>query len=193
MEKRTRARPDCGGASADFLEARPPARHLDCRQHVAFALGRDRQRPPGVQKVEEAIFQRAPFVLVKLGMAELRLVEKRQTVGISTSGLWKTLPAKSICVLPLAIVILSAPRPDRPRSSRNAPRKRCRIFSCRWCRNSSAPADPVCRSRISKSLSRHRRRRVPRTDRNRIQRQQFQAALDTSTWRASPNAFSRTS
>src|SRR5258708_19820349 len=74
---RTGARPDCGGGSADFREARPPARHVDRRQHVAFALGRDRQRPPGVQKVEEAIFQRAPFVSVKLGMAEVGLVEHR--------------------------------------------------------------------------------------------------------------------
>jgi hypothetical protein len=39
------------GASADFLEARPPARHLDRRQHVAFAFGRDRQRLPGAQKI----------------------------------------------------------------------------------------------------------------------------------------------
>jgi hypothetical protein len=53
-------------------------RHFDWRQHVAFVLGRDRQRPPGVQKIENAIFQRTPFILVKLGMAEVRLVEKRQ-------------------------------------------------------------------------------------------------------------------
>lgn len=67
-----------GGALADFLETRPPARHVDRRQHVAFALGRDRQRLPGVQKIEEAIFQRSPFIPVKLGMTEVRLVEKRQ-------------------------------------------------------------------------------------------------------------------
>src|SRR5262249_43845181 len=30
------------GASADFLPARPPARRVDRRQHVAFALSRDR-------------------------------------------------------------------------------------------------------------------------------------------------------
>jgi hypothetical protein len=77
-EKRTGARPDRAGVSADFLPARPPARRVDRRQHVAFALGRDRQRLPGVKKIEEAIFQRAPFILVKLGMTELRLVEKRQ-------------------------------------------------------------------------------------------------------------------
>src|SRR5262245_28324955 len=77
-EKRTGARPDRGGASADFLETRPPARHVDRRQHVAFAFGRDRQRLPRVQKIEEAIFQCAPFILVKLGMTEVRLVEKRQ-------------------------------------------------------------------------------------------------------------------
>src|SRR5262249_20125274 len=29
-------------------------------------------------KIEEAIFQRSPFILVKLGMTEVRLVEKRQ-------------------------------------------------------------------------------------------------------------------
>src|SRR5215510_1389025 len=72
-EKRTGARPDRGGASADFLETRPPARHVDRRQHVAFALGRDRQRLPGVQKIKEAIFQRSPFIPVKLGMTKIRL------------------------------------------------------------------------------------------------------------------------
>jgi hypothetical protein len=101
-EKRIGPWPDCGGASADFLETCSPVRHFDWRQHVAFALGRDRQRPPGVQKIENAIFQRTPFILVKLGMAEVRLLEKRQIGRHSTSGLWKTLPA---CVLPLAIVI----------------------------------------------------------------------------------------
>jgi hypothetical protein len=77
-EKRTGARPDRAGVSADFLPARPPAPRVDRRQHVTFVLGRDRQRPPRVKKIEEAIFQRAPFILVKLGMTELRLVEKRQ-------------------------------------------------------------------------------------------------------------------
>src|SRR6185312_6599935 len=67
-----------GAASADFLEARPPACRLDRRQHVAFALSRDRQRQAGVQKIEDAIFQRAPFIAVKLGMTEVTLVEKRQ-------------------------------------------------------------------------------------------------------------------
>src|SRR6516165_2794724 len=92
-EKRTGARPDRCGASADFLEARPPARRVDRRQHIAFALGRDHQRPPGVQKIEDAIFQRAPFIFVKLGMTELRLVEKRQMgrhfdfgVGVDVAG-----------------------------------------------------------------------------------------------------------
>src|SRR6516162_8095156 len=92
-EKRTGARPDRCGASADFLEARSPARRVDRRQHVAFSLGRDRQRPPGVQKIEDAIFQRAPFIFVKLGMTELRLVEKRQMgrhfdfgVGVDVAG-----------------------------------------------------------------------------------------------------------
>src|SRR4051812_15815593 len=53
------------GASADFLKACPPARHPGRRQHVALALGRYRQRLPGVQKIEEAIFQCAPFVFFK--------------------------------------------------------------------------------------------------------------------------------
>ena len=57
--------------------ARPPVRNLERRQHVAFALGRDRQRLLGAQKIEDAIFQRAPFVFVKLGIAEVRLVEHR--------------------------------------------------------------------------------------------------------------------
>ena len=39
-------------ASADFPPARPPAWRFDRRQHVAFALSRDRQRMPGVQKVQ---------------------------------------------------------------------------------------------------------------------------------------------
>src|SRR5262249_20169721 len=72
---------------------------------VAFALSRDRQRMPGVQKIEEAIFQRVPFIHVKLGMTELRLVEKRQIGRHFDFGVWKDVPAKSICVLPLAIVI----------------------------------------------------------------------------------------
>src|SRR5262245_49819924 len=81
-EKRTGARPDRGGASADFLEPRPPARRIERRQHVAFALGRDRQRPPGVQKPQEAIFQRAPFflilgIVIVVGVAEVWLVEHR--------------------------------------------------------------------------------------------------------------------
>ena len=50
-EKRAGARPDCGGASAEFLEARPPARHSDLRQHIAFALGRDRQRMLGKRAI----------------------------------------------------------------------------------------------------------------------------------------------
>src|SRR6516162_314926 len=73
--------PCWGGASADFLEARPPAPHVDRRQHVAFALGRDRQRMPGVQKIEDALLQRVPFVFVKLGIvagvAEVCLVKHR--------------------------------------------------------------------------------------------------------------------
>src|SRR5262244_1481005 len=77
------------GASADFLPARPPARRVDRRQHVAFALSRDRQRMPGVQKIEEAIFQRVPFIHVKLGMTELRLVEKRQIGRHFDFGRWK--------------------------------------------------------------------------------------------------------
>src|SRR5262249_32671485 len=36
---------------------------------VAFALSRDRQRMPGVQKIEEAIFQRVPVIQLKLGGA----------------------------------------------------------------------------------------------------------------------------
>ncbi len=65
------------------MEARPPARHVDRRQHVAFALGRDCQRP-GAQKIQEAIFQRAPFIFVKLGIAEVWLVEHR---GVRREGL----------------------------------------------------------------------------------------------------------
>src|SRR5262245_49618882 len=57
-------------------------------------------------------------------------------------------------------------------------------MSCHGCRNRPASGYPGGRSRISRSLSRHRWRGVPRTDRSRIQRQQFQAALHTSTWRA---------
>src|SRR5262245_50900384 len=77
------------GASAEFLPARPPARRVDRRQHVAFALSRDRQRMPGVQKIEEAIFQRVPFIHVKLGMTELRLVEKWQIGRHFDFGGWK--------------------------------------------------------------------------------------------------------
>src|SRR5215468_2566302 len=66
---------------ADLLEARSPVRHVDRRQHVAFALSRDRQRMPGVQKIEDAVLQRVPFILVKLGIvagvAEVRLVKHR--------------------------------------------------------------------------------------------------------------------
>ena len=98
--------------SADFLEPRPPARHVDRRQHVALALGRDRQRLPRVQKIEDAIFQRVPFVFVKLGIvagvAEVRRLNivvfggQPSEPGPSSK---KMKPAKSICVLPLAIVI----------------------------------------------------------------------------------------
>jgi hypothetical protein len=42
-------------------------------RHIAFALGRDRQRMPGVQKIEDAIFQRVPFIFGKLGVAEVTL------------------------------------------------------------------------------------------------------------------------
>src|SRR5262245_53858902 len=44
---------------------------------------------PGVQKIEEAIFQRVPFIHVKLGMTELRLVEKRQIGRHFDFGRWK--------------------------------------------------------------------------------------------------------
>ena len=57
-EKRAGARPDCGGASAEFLEARPPARHVDRRQHIAFAKTR---------------FSSVPFIFGKLGGAVVTL------------------------------------------------------------------------------------------------------------------------
>src|SRR6516162_1834927 len=95
-EERIRAWSDCGDTSADFLEAPPPARHVGWRQHVAFALGRDRQRLPGVQKIEDAIFQRVPFIFIKLrivaGVAEVRLVENRSVrrvilgTGVGSAG-----------------------------------------------------------------------------------------------------------
>jgi hypothetical protein len=155
---------------------------------------------PGVQKIEDAIFQRVPFILVKLGIvadvAEVRLVEPR---GVRREGLGTGVDEAGEVHLRLAVG-------DRDRAGgvflfrRRARIDRIRLkmrpaTNAEYC---FATAVVIAQPRLILAVDLEFPGAFPdiaggeclgQTEAE--YKQQFQAALDTSTWRA-PSAVPRT-
>lgn len=145
-------------ASADLLKTRAPPRCLDRRQHVALPSADTFRGCPAPMRSRTRFSSARHLSSASPGCPRSAWLNIEVSGG-KDSGPAYVKPAKSICVLPLPIVIEASvcscfgASPDRPHPARNAYRSRCGRPSCHAVRKRRATADPGGPSRTSRRRS----------------------------------------